>query len=161
MGLVGSVSVCLLWRGVGVSSVFDSTRRRRRRGVGVSSVFDSTRLRRRRRGVGVSSLDVAGRSLTVGLASGWGLRRLRVGRSDWVGVVGTTIGTGAGAPIVLSLLGGVDWGLVEVPSVPLWPGVGMPNGGVDPGEGVAPDDGVDSVVGAGEGATATWVTLNL
>jgi hypothetical protein len=119
LGFGCSVSVLRLRRGVGVSSLLVSTRRRRRRGVGVSSVFDSTRsrrgvgvsslvstLRRRRRGVGVSSLVSTLRSLTVGLASGCGLRRLRVGRSDWLGlVVGTTIGTGAGAPIDGSVLG--------------------------------------------------------
>jgi hypothetical protein len=120
LGFGWSVSVCLLRRGVCVSSLLVSTRRRRRRGVGVSSLLDSTRSRRgvgvssllvstrrrRRRGVGVSSLVSPWRSLAAGLASGCGLRRLRVRVGRSVGIaVGVTIGIGAGATIELSLLG--------------------------------------------------------
>jgi hypothetical protein len=57
--------------------------------------------------------------------------------------------------------------------VPFSPGVGLPNGGVDPVVGVAAGDGLAPVagdasgvgavvlVGDGDAETATWVMLNL
>ena len=154
-----------LRRGVEVVSSLDSARLRRR-GVGVGSSLDSTRLRRRRGVEVASSLDSTRlRSLTWGLASGSTRLRLRfrVGRSELVGaVLGTTIGIGAGDPLGVLL-------------TPLLLGLGIPNGGVDPvegvgsvvgeGEGIDPaageGEGVDPVVGMGEGVTDNCVTLSL